>query len=137
MHLLTLRELVLISDVSAAHASWSFGQNHAAHMTWIDFHWFQGAIFIPGIKHHITVNLWQRQMKYKFENKMGQYEFDMLFLKTYLCKHKGSIEWETCLPMLDGLDRGWTTPVQACGDQIGGDFIFLKKIRLLVMLFML
>lgn len=57
MYSLTLRELVLISDVSAFHASWSFGQNHAAHVIWIDFNCLQGAIFIPGIKHHITVNL--------------------------------------------------------------------------------
>lgn len=52
---------------------------------------------------------------------MGQSELDTQLLKTYLCKHKGSIEWETCLPMLDGLDRGWTTSVHAFMDQIGGD----------------
>lgn len=69
MYSLTLRELVLISDVSAFHASRSFGQNHAAHMIWIDFNCLQGAIFIPGIKHHITVNLLQRQAEYKFRKK--------------------------------------------------------------------
>lgn len=123
MHSLALGELVLISDVSAAHASWSFGQDHAAHMTWIDFYWFQGAIFIPRIKHHIAVNLWQRQTEHTFEKQMGRPALDWLFLKAYLCKHKGSVERETCLAMFDGEDRGWTTSVQACRDQIGGDFI--------------
>lgn len=81
MHLFTLRELVLISDIPAAQASWSFGQNHAAHMTLIDFHWFQSAVFIPGIKHHIAVNLWERQTDHIFKNKMDQFELDALFLK--------------------------------------------------------
>lgn len=69
MHSHTLREFVLISDVSATHASCSFGQNQAAHVTWVDFYWLQGAIFIPGIKHYITVNLRQRQTECTFEKK--------------------------------------------------------------------
>lgn len=57
MHSFTLRELILISDVPAGHASRSFGQNHAAHVSLIHFYRLHGAIFTPGIKHHITVNL--------------------------------------------------------------------------------
>lgn len=57
IHSFTLRELILISDVPAGHASWSFGQNHAAHVSLIHFYRLHGAIFTPGIKHHITVNL--------------------------------------------------------------------------------
>lgn len=73
---------------------------------------------------------------------MGQSELDYQLLKTCLCKHKGSIEWETCLPMFDGLDGGWTTSVHAFMDKIGGDFkkgpnLFSNKTKYLALFFML
>lgn len=62
MHSLTLRKLVLISDVTAGHGSRSFGQNHAAHMRRVHFYRLHGPIFIPGIKHHIAVDLQRERL---------------------------------------------------------------------------
>lgn len=63
MFSLTLRKLVLIGDVTAGHVSWSFGQNHAAHMSLVHFYRLHGPIFTPGIKHHITVDLFGERQR--------------------------------------------------------------------------
>lgn len=60
---LTLRKLVLISDVSASHVSWSFGQNHAAHMSLVHLDRLHGPFFTPGVKHHIAVDLWRERQR--------------------------------------------------------------------------
>lgn len=63
MHSLTLRKLVLISDVSASHVSWSFGQNHAAYMSLVHLDRLHGPLFTPRVKHHIAVDLWSERQR--------------------------------------------------------------------------
>lgn len=63
MHSLTFRKLVLISDVSASHVSWSFGQNHAAYVSLVHLDRLHGTFLTAGVKHHIAVDLWREQRK--------------------------------------------------------------------------
>lgn len=106
MHSLTLRELVLIGDVTAGHVSFSFGQNHAAHMRGVDFDRLHGPIFTPGVEHHVAVDLMEKDGGNTGETRLlpvATHDSDNCNL-THLCKHKGSIKRVAGLPVFDGLD---------------------------------
>lgn len=65
MKSLTFGELVLIGDFAAGHVSCRFGHHHAADVGPVHSDRLHGAIFIPGVKHHIAVDLWAKNTEEK------------------------------------------------------------------------
>lgn len=85
----------MTGDVTAGRVPSSFGQHHAAHVGLIHPDWLHGPVFTPGVKDHITVDLWVdrgRSLVASFAvikdcdaNRVGGWV-------THFCKHKAGIE---------------------------------------------